>query len=294
MLKFLYHLFHHYQLLVSISLYIISFIDIPFIDGSFKPANDTFNSLHTKNINIDDSIQYLYIIQHLESSILRDLILFIIPDYIPPLPVNITPLCGSGIVNVIISRNTTTHASSESFTIRNSAGRLIFTQPEVEDNQQYTWNVDMNVNDGYAIRLTDSSKKGWSDGSIVSISTSSFFYGSFHLSGSSRSIQSFYSIPSLNIIDYDDDCTKLSLNCWGSITLAPNACSSFSTPLNITNYPYLRSIHFGEDVLYELPSLTISNNLQLSRIDIVSATSCSIMCNTESFHIESISLTIPV
>ena len=96
-------------------------------------------------------------------------------------------------MNVIISRNTTTHASSESFTIRNSAGRLIFTQPEVEDNQHYTWNVDINVNDGYAIRLTDSSKKGWSDGSIVSISTSSFFYGSFHLSGSSRSIQSFYS-----------------------------------------------------------------------------------------------------
>ena len=221
------------------------------------------------------------------------MILFIIPDYIPPLPVTITPLCGSGIVSVIISRNTTTHASSESFTIRNSAGRLIFTQPEVEDNQQYIWSIDMNVNDGYAIRLTDSSKKGWSDGSIVSISTSSFFYGSFHLSGSSRSIQSFYSIPSLNIIDYDDDCSKLSLNCWGSITLAPNACSSFSTPLNITNYPYLRSIHFGEDVLYELPSLTISNNLQLSRIDIVSATSCSIMCNTESFHIESISLTNP-
>ena len=290
MLKFLYHLFHHYQLLVSISLYIISFIDIPFIDGSFKPANDTFNSLHTKNINIDDSIQYLYIIQHLESSILRDLILFIIPDYIPPLPVNITPLCGSGIVSVIISRNTTTHASSESFTIRNSAGRLIFTQPEVEDNQQYTWNVDMNVNDGYAIRLTDSSKKGWSDGSIVSISTSSFFYGSFHLSGSSRSIQSFYSIPSLDITDYDDDCTKLSLNCWGSITLAPNACSSFSTPLNITNYPYLRSIHFGKNVLHDLPSITISNNLQLEEI-IIDDSLFTTFHNTEYFHIESISLT---
>ena len=291
MLKYLYHLFHHYQLLVSISLYIISFIDIPFIDGSFKPANDTFSSLPSKNINIDDSIQHLYIIQHLESSILRDLILFIIPDYIPPLPVTLTPLCGSGIVSVIISRNTTTHASSESFTIRNSAGRLIFTQPEVEDNQQYIWNVDMNVNDGYAIRLTDSSKKGWSDGSIVSISTSSFFYGSFHLSGSSRSIQSFYSIPTLSITD-NDDCTKLSLNCWGSITLARRVCYFFSTPLNITNYPYLRSIHFGEDVLYELPSLTISNNLQLEEISIADS-SVATFHNTESFHIESISLTNP-
>ena len=253
MLKYLYHLYHHYQLLVSISLYIISSIDIPFIDGSFKPANDTFSSLPSKNINIDDSIQYLYIIQHLESSILRDLILFIVPKYIPPLPHPITPLCGSGIVSVIISRNTTTHASSESFTIRNSAGRLIFTQPEVEDNQQYTWNVDMNVNDGYAIRLTDYSKKGWSDGSIVSISTSSFFYGSFHLSGSSRSIQSFYSIPTLSITD-DDDCFKLSLNCWGSITLAPYTCNSISTPLNITNYPYLRSLNISKSVLKNLPS----------------------------------------
>lgn len=225
---------------------------------------------------------------YLDSAVLRDLILFIIPDYIPPLPIHLTPLCGNGMVNIVISRNTTNHASSESFNIRDSTGRLIFTQPPVEDNHQYTWNVVTQLNYGFAIRLTDSSKKGWSEGSVVSISGSSFFYGTFTLSQAYRSIQSFYSIPTLQVTEDNNDCEKISLNCWGSITLASSRCNSLSIPLNISNYPYLQSISFGRNSLEEITSLTISNDPHLETINIEDNSSRGSLEKATSFYVESI------
>ena len=57
----------------------------------------------------------------------------------------------------------------------------------------------MDYDTAYALRLTDSAKNGWSEGSYFSISSTYNYGDNFTLSNTKQSIQVFYHVPPLFI-----------------------------------------------------------------------------------------------
>lgn len=125
----------------------------------------------------------------------------------------------------------------------------------------------MDYDTAYALRLTDSAKNGWSEGSYFSISSTYNYGDNFTLSNTKQSIQVFYHVPPLfipkNIIS---ECEKVNYNCWGKIEIGPGICNTIFTPISLSNYPFLEILHFERAACKSTPAVTIMDNPRLKSI----------------------------
>ena len=74
---------------------------------------------------------------------------------------------------VTFIRKTMTLSGEESFSIIDSTNLTVFSQPEVSDNEHYSWTVSL-CHGNYTVVMTDSYGDGWTENSTLIIQ-----YGSF-------------------------------------------------------------------------------------------------------------------
>ena len=81
---------------------------------------------------------------------------------------NLPPDCTTGQETITLIRTTKSGAGEEVFIIRDSNGYLVFRQPSLSNNQQYTWSVTL-CKGVHSILMTDSYGDSWSSNSNVLI-----------------------------------------------------------------------------------------------------------------------------
>ncbi len=119
-----------------------------------------------------------------------------------------------------MNRTLAIHASDESFKLykgTSTFGNLLFTQPEISQSGTYVWTVCLEDGE-YVLEMTSINNYGWSENSIVVLSTDDKEIGSYQLKEKSKesihfSIFSNTSYPvDYTTVDDDFECTKVDYN----------------------------------------------------------------------------------